>query len=141
MFVKGMRENLDRAKKHGDSKSSLADKFNVASEVLIDRFMKDVMAGSVEIDGVTDLMRLFQIYQQVNEIGTGDGEGTGRLPSLTRGQQEQLEEYVSVKPSDNEDDESVYIDMEELASLTPEAVEAMMAKREQQVNRDNEDVG
>ena len=86
-------------------------------------------------------MRLFQIYEQVNDIKSMESDGTGRLPALSRGQLDQLEDTVGVVESDNEDDDNTYVDVDELMSLSAEDVQKMLATREAQVNKDNEDAG
>ena len=60
------------------SEQRLRDTFNNASLTLINQFMAKVMAGSIDIDDVGDLTRLFQIYMQINNINAGMQEGTGQ---------------------------------------------------------------
>lgn len=140
MLSSSIRENLDKKKKDKDSKIAMADKFNDASTVLINKFMAEVTAGNIELDGVTDLMRLFQIYTQINDIKSGDSEGTGQLPALTKAQHDIMDAVVTVRG--NEDDEdSAYLDMDELEKLTSEDIGKLMAQREITMNKENESTG
>ena len=141
MLANEIRDKVDKAKKTKDSKSELLDLFNDTTETLIGKFLKEAKAGNIEISGVTDLMRLFQIYEQVNDIKSMESDGTGRLPALSRGQLDQLEDTVGVVESGNEDDDNTYVDVDELMSLSAEDVQKMLATREAQVNKDNEDAG
>lgn len=141
MLANEIRDKVDKAKKTKDSKSELLDLFNDTTETLIGKFLKEAKAGNIEISGVTDLMRLFQIYEQVNDIKSMESDGSGRLPALSRGQLDQLEDTVGVVESDNEDDDNTYVDVDELMSLSAEDVQKMLATREAQVNKDNENAG
>ena len=141
MLANEIRDKVDKAKKTKDSKSELLDLFNDTTETLIGKFLKEAKAGNIEISGVTDLMRLFQIYEQVNDIKSMESDGAGRLPALSRGQLDQLEDTVGVVESDNEDDDNTYVDVDELMNLSAEDVQKMLATREAQVNKDNENAG
>lgn len=140
MLSSQLREELDKKKRDKDSKSAMADKFNAASTVLINKFMAEVTAGNIELDGVTDLMRLFQIYTQVNEIKLGEEEGMGQLPALTQAQHDTMDAIVSVRGTGEEDDTS-YVDMDELEKLTSEDINKLMAQREITMNKENESTG
>lgn len=119
-----------------NSKEGLAEAFNGVSLKLIKQFISNVEAGSVQIDDVGDLSRLFNIYRDVNELGTGE-EGTGSLPKMSQMQRDVLGSDVKLTGGDSEDDVS-YVDLEDMMNLDADDIEKMMNKREVQINKENE---
>lgn len=119
-----------------NSKEGLAEAFNGVSLKLIKQFISNVEAGSVQIDDVGDLSRLFNIYRDVNELGTGE-EGTGALPKMSQMQRDVLGSDVKLTGGDSEDDVS-YVDLEDMMNLDADDIEKMMNKREVQINKENE---
>ncbi|WP_212685896.1 hypothetical protein, partial [Salmonella enterica] len=74
-------------------KEELAEEFNKVASKSLRNFMKDMDNGIIQMDDTADMMRLFQIYMQVNDLGNGE-EGTGALPAMTSTQRDDMRELV-----------------------------------------------
>lgn len=135
-----IRERVAKQKKERNSKDELANAFNNVSLTLLNRFIANVQSGTVEIDNVTDVARLFGIYKEINDIQTGE-EGTGVLPSMSPTQKKLFEEHqvLVTKESENEDEPlEEYIDLEALSNMSSGDIERMLTERETEVNNENE---
>lgn len=134
---KQMRDQLEKSKNKTNSKDQLVDSFNDATLMLIKQFIGNVQSGAVSIDDTADVMRLFQIFEKINDIQTGDN-GTGTLPAMTGVQKELMEDVVKTEKKIINGEEEDVVDLEELSKLSVEDITKMMNQREVQVNRDNE---
>ena len=100
--------------------------------------MAKVMAGSIDIDDVGDLTRLFQIYMQINNINAGMQEGTGQLPALSATQKDIIADKVSTEKATIDGEEEEVVSLEELAKLSDEEIDKMLLDKEIQMNKENE---
>lgn len=139
-FADQARKRIKKEKEQESSKDKLADKFNKTASLLIDEFMNEVASGNIRVDDTADLMRLFTIYSEINDIENAAGEGTGSLPQLSRRQSKQIRTYVETEEekTPNGDYEDV-IDTESLMNLSEEEVSDMVKEREIEMNADNAD--
>lgn len=128
--------NRIKNKDNKRSKTDMADLFNNVSYDLILEFMKGVEVGEIKISDTTDLMRLYQIWGQVNEIDT-EGEGTGVLPAISKRETEGSS--IPTKELDTPEGEKDTIDTDELMNMTSEEVDKMMADRLKSKNELNEE--
>ena len=138
MLANSLRDNLDRAKKKKSAKEDLIEGFNDASITLIKQFIANVNSGTIQIDDTADLMRLFNIYTQVNDIQSGAASGNGAPPALSRTRKEVMEDMI---PSDRQvvnGEEEDIIDLDALIAMSAEDIQQLMTKREVEVNRENE---
>lgn len=133
-----LRENQHKRKLERSSEEILRDTFNEASTTLINQFMAQVLAGSIQIDDVADLTRLFQIYMQINNINQGVGDGQGTLPSLPVGQKNIIESVIETRKETVSGEVEDIISLDELAELTDEQVDKMLEQKEIQMNQENE---
>ena len=133
-----LRENQHKKKVERTSEEILRDTFNEASTTLINQFMAQVLAGSIHIDDVADLTRLFQIYMQINNINQGIGDGQGTLPSLPMGQKDIIESVIETNKAVIAGEEEDVISLSDLAELTDEQVDKMLEQKEVQMNQENE---
>lgn len=133
-----LREKVNKNKKDMNSKEGLAEAFNGVSLKLIKQFIGNVEAGSVQIDDVADLARLFSIFTDINDISTGAGEGNGTLPKMTSMQRNTMSEDVKLHQEGDEEDGEDYVDIDDLLSKNSDEIEAMLNKREMQMNKENE---
>lgn len=137
-FTNQARKRMEENKKEKNSKDKLADKFNKTATVLIDTFLNEVNANNIRIDDTADLMRLYQIYTEVNDLQNMSGEGSGTLPELSQRQSKQMKSYVDTeevaKPDGGYED---VIDPESLMNLGADDVEGMIKEREISMNEDN----
>lgn len=132
-----MREKLENEKKKVNAKDQLVDSFNDASLTLIKQFIGNVKSGAISIDDTADLMRLFQIYEKINDIQTGDS-GSGQLPAMTGGQKGVLDESLNTQKKIINGVEEDVVDLDELSNLSMEEVTNLLNKREVTVNKENE---
>ncbi|QPI18394.1 hypothetical protein [Enterococcus phage EFGrNG] len=133
-----IKENAEQKKMERTSEQRLRDTFNNASLTLINQFMAKVMAGSIDIDDVGDLTRLFQIYMQINNINAGMQEGTGQLPALSATQKDIIADKVSTEKATIDGEEEEVVSLEELAKLSDEEIDKMLLDKEIQMNKENE---
>lgn len=137
-FTDQLRKRMENKKEVESSKDRLADKFNDTALMLIDEFLNEVNSNNIRIDDTADLMRLFQIYFEINELKSLTGEGTGRLPQLSQRQSSQIRKYVDTEETENEEGEEEHIiDPESLMNLSEEDVASMIKEREIEMNADN----
>lgn len=139
-FAEQARRRIEKEKENKNSKDRLADKFNETAMLLIDEFMNEVVSGNIRVDDTADLMRLFQIYHDINEIQSGVGEGSGSLPELSQRQSKHLKTYLET--TEVETPEGVHediVDPESLMNMSEEDVQEMIKEREIEMNQDNAD--
>lgn len=137
-FTDQYRKRLESKNKAESTKDQLADKFNKTATKLIDEFMNEVASGNIRIDDTADMMRLFQIYFEINELNNATGDGTGSLPQLSQRQSKHLRKYVETEeveaPSGGYED---VIDPESLMNLGEDEIANMIKEREIEMNADN----
>lgn len=133
-----LRDSKEKKKLNRTTEETLRDTFNEASTTLINQFMAQVISGSIQIDDVADLTRLFQIYLQINNINQGVGDGNGTLPSLPNGQKEIISSVLETEKVSIDGEVEEVISLEELAKLSDEEVDKMLAQKEIQMNQENE---
>ncbi len=140
-FSDGVKSKLNKKKKELESEEVLRETFNSASLKLIDRFMKDVAVGAVRVESVTDLSRLFQIYAEVNNIKDIGGTGGGSLPALAPKDRDALASFVEIETRPGVDGAiEETIDLSALANMSEKDVEAMLVKKELELNKKNEEM-
>lgn len=137
-FADQLKRRMDEKEEGKSTKDQLADKFNKTASLLIDEFMNEVASGNIRIDDTADMMRLFQIYFEINELKNATGEGSGSLPELSQRQSNQIRKYIESEEVETPDGgyEDV-IDPESLMSLGEEEITAMIKEREIEMNADN----
>lgn len=132
----------DREKEINQKKTSeenLRDTFNDSAKTLIMQFMAEVKSGSIQIDDVADLSRLFQIYSQVNDLNEL-GSGQGSLPQLSPGQRKIMNESMETKTRENNDgEEEEVVSLESLENMADEQIDEMLKSREVEMNKENEE--
>lgn len=137
-FTDQLRKRLDDKKESESSKDKLADKFNKATMQLLDKFMNEINSGSIQIDDTADLMRLYQIYTEVNDLQNMTGEGSGRLPQLSPRQSRKMKSHLLTEEVEKPDGEEEFIiDPESLAGMSAKDIEDMVKEREIDMNEDN----
>lgn len=135
-----LRTKLALKKSNKSQKDGIAEAFNGVTLKLIKKFIAEVDAGSVQLEDIADLNKLFQMYMAINDLNNTES-GTGVLPTMVPSQKGvfETEGLVKTVKSYNEDEEDQeYIDLEALAQMDSEAIQRMMIRREEQVNNDNE---
>lgn len=121
-----------------DSKKQLQELFNDSAYSLIQDFMKNVQAGDIRIDNTADLMRLMQIYQEVNNID--DGGGSGALPTMRKAERDVFDDFIETEIDKNADgEEEYYVKNEDLEKLDEKEIEELMNKRAETLNQLNEE--
>lgn len=133
-----MREAKRTKEIERSTEEALRDTFNLASQKLINQFMAQVMAGSIVIDDVADLTRLFQIYGQINNINQLSNEGGGTLPAMSSGQKEIIQGVIPTEKSVIDGEEADVVSLDELAEMSDEDIEKMLESKELQMNQENE---
>ena len=104
-FSDAIRDNVNKKKSNKDVKGEVRNEFNQVTLKLIKRFIEDVETGTVAVTDIADVMRLYNMYLSVNEIGEGE-DGTGRLPELPRKQRQFLEgKVLSLDEGNSEEEE------------------------------------
>lgn len=120
------------------SKQELAQLFNDMSYDLIMQFIKQSKESNQPMD-TTDLMRVYQIWERVNELDT-EGSATGVMPSLSKTESDNLDDYVeSAVEYDDEGNEVTYIDTDDLVNMSKEEIDKMVKGRAESLNSKNED--
>ena len=137
-FADQLKRRMDEKEQGKSTRDQLADKFNKTATLLIDEFMNEVASGNIRIDDTADMMRLFQIYFEVNELKNAAGEGAGTLPQLSQRQSNHIRKYIETEEVDTPDGgyEDV-IDPESLMKLDEEDISKMIKEREIEINADN----
>lgn len=140
MRVDRIEEGLEKRKKqkNASSEERLRDTFNEASEMLINRFMGEVLSGSRELESTADLARLFNIYMQVNDLNTGDSMGDGMLPEISPSKLNIIEETMPTSKTIVDGEEETVIDLNEVAELSAEDIAKMLMDTEEEMNKQNE---
>lgn len=133
--MKDREKEINRKK---TSEENLRDTFNDSAKTLIMQFMAEVKSGSIQIDDVADLSRLFQIYSQVNDLNEL-GSGQGSFPQLSTGQRKIMNESMETKTRENNDgEEEEVVSLESLEDMTDEQIDEMLKSREVEMNKENE---
>lgn len=135
-----LRTKLALKKSNKSQKDGIAEAFNGVTLKLIKKFIAEVDAGSVQLEDIADLNKLFQMYMAINDLNNTDS-GTGVLPTMVPSQKGvfETEGLVRTVKSYNDDEEDQdFIDLEALAKMDSEEIQRMMIRREEQVNNDNE---
>lgn len=135
-----LRTKLALQKSNKNQKDGIAEAFNGVTLKLIKKFIAEVDAGSVQLEDIADLNKLFQMYMAINDLNNTES-GTGVLPTMVPSQKGvfETEGLVKTVKSYNEDEEDQeYIDLEALAKMDSGEIQKMMIRREEQVNKDNE---
>lgn len=135
-----LNEQLDKRKKQKDASSeeNLRNTFNESAELLVKKFMADVMSGHREIEDTADLARLFSIYMSVNKINEMGVDGTGMLPEVNPTKLTVMEDLIPMETKVVDGEEEQVIDVADLANLTTEDVEKMLMRAEESMNLANE---
>lgn len=136
-FSDAIRDNVNKKKSNKDVKGEVRNEFNQVTLKLIKRFIEDVETGTVAVTDIADVMRLYNMYLSVNEIGEGE-DGTGRLPELPRKQRQFLEGKVLSLDEGHSEEEEEYIDETTFEDMTTEEVEKLLIQREEELNSFNE---
>lgn len=140
-FAEQFKSRIDENKNTESSRDKLADKFNQTASVLIDEFLREVSSNNIRIDDTADLMRLFQIYFEINDLQSMSGEGSGRLPELSMRQSKQIQSFVDTQDIETpEGDRESIVDPESLAGLSEDDIGDLMLRREEGINKDNADI-
>lgn len=135
-----LRTKLATAKSNRSQKDGIADAFNGVTLKLIKKFIAEVDAGSVQLEDISDLNRLFQMYMAINDLNNAE-TGNGMLPTMAPTQKGvfETEGLVKTVKAFNEDEEDQeFIDLEALSKMDATDIQNMMIRREEQVNNDNE---
>lgn len=133
-----MKEREQELRKNQTSEENLRDTFNNASRTLINQFMAEVLSGSIQIDDVADLSRLFQIYTQINNINEM-GDGSGTLPQLSPGQKNIINQNLETQTRENNDgEEEEVVSLEDLSQMADDQLDQMLNAREVEMNKENE---
>lgn len=134
------RDRLNREEDKKNTREQLADTFNVTAVKLIEEFMNEVNSNNIRIDDTADLMRLFQIYAEINNLKDITQAGTGSLPELSQRQSRHINKYVETdEVRTSEGDYEDVIDPESLMNLGEEEITQMIKEREIEMNADNAD--
>ena len=135
-----LRAKLAISKSNKSQKDGIADAFNGVTLKLIKKFIAEVDAGSVVLEDISDLNRLFQMYMAINDLNSAEN-GNGTLPTMVPSQKGvfETEGLVKTVKAFNEDEEDQeFIDLEALSKMDASDIQKMMIRREEQVNNDNE---
>lgn len=134
-----LKKNEERKSRENSTEEALRNTFNESTTKLINQFMADVNSGSIKIEDVGDLTRLFQIYLQVNNIDNMAEGNNGTFPELSSGQREIFEKHVAVgKEEDEEGEEEETISLTDLESADDSTIDKMLQERELEMNKENE---
>lgn len=135
-----LRAKLASAKSNKSQKDGIADAFNGVTLKLIKKFIAEVDAGSVVLEDISDLNRLFQMYMAINDLNSAEN-GNGTLPTMVPSQKGVFETeglVKTVKAFNEGEEDQEFIDLEALAQMDSTDIQNMMIRREEQVNLDNE---
>lgn len=133
-----IRDNVNKKKGKKDPKEEVRNGFNHVTLKLLKRFIEDVENGTIQVSDIADVMRLYNMYLNINDLANGD-EGTGKLPSLPREQLKLLEDSVTVNKATSEDGEDeVFINEAEFMTKSAEEIQKLLTEREISINNENE---
>lgn len=139
--------NEQLTRKKMKQKKELTDIFNDITYDLIFEFMGKTNTGEVKLENTSDLMRLFQIWLEVNDIkslkqqaltGTGTGGSLPPIPSLEKGI---MGDNIKTKTEMLGNEPVEYVDNEELSSMTVEEMAKFLEERSKAMNQSNEGLG
>lgn len=135
-----LRTKLALQKSNKSQKDGIAEAFNGVTLKLIKKFIAEVDAGSVQLEDIADLNKLFQMYMTINDLNNTEA-GTGVLPTMVPSQKGVFETeglVKTVKSYNDDEEDQEFIDLEALAKMDSGEIQKMMIRREEQVNKDNE---
>lgn len=135
-----LRTKLALQKSNKNQKDGIAEAFNGVTLKLIKKFIAEVDAGSVQLEDIADLNKLFQMYMTINDLNNTEA-GTGVLPTMVPSQKGVFETeglVKTVKSYNDDEEDQEFIDLEALAKMDSGEIQKMMIRREEQVNKDNE---
>lgn len=141
----GIKEAFNEAKKpQSEDAKQLAQQFNQLAAKLLKKGLEDANAGRLELKDSTDLVQIFKVFKEANDLtdGISDAQGTGALPALNAGQEHLIEARVKITPVKKEDKdgnvvEEPRIKLDDLAKLSSEDTSKLIKDREKEVNNDN----
>lgn len=134
-----IRDKANQKKTNRSKKDEMADLFNEVSHELILDFLKDAKAGRVRVSDTTDMMRLYQIWESINDIESGSGEG--QLPTISRAQSDLLANEIGVESEIVDGEEVGIIDLDSLSEKDEKEIDTLLNKREIEKNNENENFG
>lgn len=144
--MKKTSEDFNEAlvRKKAKQKKELTDIFNDITYDLIFEFMGKTSTGEVKLENTSDLMRLFQIWLEVNDIKSlkqqslnGSNMG-GSLPPIPSLEKDVLKENIKTKAEVKGEEVVEYVDNEELSSMTVEEMAKFLEERSKAMNQSNE---
>lgn len=133
-----LRQGLEKKKAPRTSEEALIDDINDVSSLLVKRFLANVKAGGVELNDVTDLVRVISLASEINNWNVGGSEGTGAPPAISTGQLDVFERTLNVTKQTVDGKEENVIDLNEIEALTDDQIVALMQEREILHNQENE---
>lgn len=133
-----IRKNLKEKKQmESNPEETTKNKFNEATNILLNQFIQNINSGRVELNSVGDFTRVVSIAGEINEWSSSNGAG-GAPPEITQNQSKLLDDtfQAEVETVDGEDQELV--DLHQVANLPKEQMDKLLLDREVAYNKDNE---
>ena len=107
---------------------NVADMFTEALTIALDKFLKKLNSGQLEVDNITDLQRVYIMWKEIvefNELKAGSGSA---LPEIRSKELMVLEDSGIVDPNNGTVD---------LAEKSPQELEAMAYELMNAINNEN----
>jgi hypothetical protein len=76
-----IRNKMNKSREYTSGEERVRNLINNASEVALTQFIQRIESGEIAIDNFADFMRVFGIYQDINQI-SGNDSGSGGTPEI-----------------------------------------------------------
>jgi hypothetical protein len=100
-----IRNKMHKSKEYTSGEERVRNLINNATEAALTQFIQRIESGEIAIDNFADFMRVFGIYQDINQIN-GNVSGTGATPELDMRKskiiQDRIEEGSIIEEEDGE---------------------------------------
>lgn len=139
-LTKRLRQGLS-ARGEGSERDGALSALNSSIPGLLEKFMTRVDAGEIQLDNIPDLVRVFDLFERVNDVHSGDGEG-GALPELNLTQRHVIEENLEIGEDivdgAGEVTQEGVVDVE---NMTEEDIAKLFGSLDRAQNKENEEAG
>lgn len=129
---------------NGTRAERIANRFNVGTYDLINKFMDEVSTGQIELTGINDLNQLWKMYTEVNNLTNGGegSDGNGAPPELTVSEEESIENKLKVtttrkRNNDGNMEDVKQINVKDIEQLKPKEVDELADERTEELNKRN----
>lgn len=90
-----MRDNIESGIRNRKALASdnIVDQFTEALSIALDKFLKRLNSGQLEIDNITDLQRVYIMWKEIIEFNEMKNGNNGALPEIKSNEIRALEEH------------------------------------------------